>query len=128
MPAYNFDANGNLSNSTNLPTIAAAGTTNYLMYNFSGSTAILDIELSADLTATITKTTGEMIVLSGDGANPFTIGEDEIVHVSVANAGTGAEAWRVNTAMGNHGTSRSRGTGHTSSYTMLAPAIFVATI
>ena len=104
MPVYNYGTDGNISNPTNIATPGAGAS--YLMYNFSGATAILDIELSAGLIATVTKPTGEQVVLNATGSNAFTIGEDEILHVAIANSTAGALGWRVNTAMSNHGTVR----------------------
>ena len=127
MPNYNFNANGTITNTNNV-SVPGAGAS-YLVYNFSGAALTLDLELSANLTATITRKTGKQEVHSVTGTNSVLLGPDETFHMAIANSTAAALGWRIDSGTtASHGTVRLPGTGHTSAYDNVNPAVFVATI
>ena len=131
MPAYTFNNDGEFTNpsSGNITLAAALDAASYIIYNYSGSAVDLSIELAPNFTTTdLVRSSGKTEELA-TVLDTFKMDADEVVLLRLAKANaTGDLTWRISEGATTHGLSAKRGTGHTSTYTEVAPMIYVATV
>ena len=127
MPSYSFDNDGKFTNGTNVTIAANLDEVTYVIYNYSGSAVDLSIELATTLTTrNLVRSSGKTEVLAVS-LDSFKMDADEVALIDLGKAGTtGAVTWRISEGETVHGLSAKSGTGHTSSYTEIAPMIYVA--
>ena len=132
MPAFtNFNSAGKLPANTANRSVAAGATENALLYNYSGSAIDVVFGLATDVrggNSHVIRASGERIPLEDDG-QVVTVDKKEVLYVSIANAGTGAQTWNLEAdTQSVHNLSLKSGVGHTDLHDDLSTGLYLGII